>query len=102
VPDLGVSDKFEHFSAYCVLGFFLNLTLKFQNRFKWLKNKAAEAAFTIAVVYAALDELHQLLIPSRDCDIKDWIADSIGVLIGLLIVYVGTKIYKSHLKKMTS
>jgi VanZ family protein len=63
VPKLGVSDKVEHFSEYCVLAFFLNLTLKFQDRYKWLKSKAADAAVLIASTYAALDELHQLLIP---------------------------------------
>lgn len=97
VPDLGVSDKLEHFSAYCVLAFFLNLTLRFQDRYKWLKSKAAAAAVLIASVYAALDEIHQLFIPSRDCDIKDWIADTLGAILGIIIVYICTKIYRTYL-----
>jgi VanZ family protein len=40
----------------------------------------------IIAVYGVLDELHQQLIPGRSCDINDWIADMIGVSIGLIIL----------------
>jgi VanZ family protein len=33
-----------------------------------------------------LDELHQLFIPGRSCDILDWTADTAGVIIGVIIM----------------
>ena len=36
--------------------------------------------------YALFDELHQLFVPGRDCEILDWCADFIGSLLGVLIV----------------
>jgi VanZ family protein len=35
----------------------------------------------ISVLYAASDELHQLFVPGRMCDLNDFIVDSIGVII---------------------
>jgi len=35
------------------------------------------------LTYAGLDEIHQIFIPGRDCDILDWVSDSSGVLLGL-------------------
>jgi VanZ family protein len=37
------------------------------------------------VVYGALDELHQLLIPGRDGSASDWAFDSLGIAVGLLM-----------------
>lgn len=99
VPKLGVSDKVEHFSSYLILAIFLNLTLRFQDKFAWLKRKAASATIVIVMVYAALDELHQLLVPSRDCDIKDWFADSSGAILGVVLVYFAFKYLITKMQK---
>jgi VanZ family protein len=37
------------------------------------------------------DELHQKFVPGRQCDWKDWIADIIGILTGLIIYLVFEK-----------
>jgi len=34
---------------------------------------------------AALDELHQHFIPGRSMDIRDWMADTIGATVGLML-----------------
>lgn len=86
VPSLGMSDKSKHFGGYMVLTILLYITLLFQDKFKVLKHHSAVAAFSIIAVYGVLDELHQRLIPGRSCDINDWIADMIGVTIGLIIL----------------
>jgi len=42
----------------------------------------------IGIIYAGLDELHQLVIPHRECDWLDFMADSAGVLAGTAVAQV--------------
>jgi VanZ family protein len=88
VPNIHLNDKIEHLMAFGGLGFLLNLSLRIQNKFAVVKK--FPAIFTVFIVssYAALDELHQLFIPGRTCDILDWTADTIGVTIGVIIMSV--------------
>lgn len=81
-------DKLEHFIAYAVLSYLLTLTLYFQKRSKLLSLKAYFFSMLFILLYAAVDELHQLFVPGRYCDFYDWCADSIGGLIGILFVYL--------------
>ena len=94
LPKTGVSDKIEHFSAYLILAVLLNFTLMFQNRFPKLKKKAWLYTLIIILTYAGLDEIHQLFIPGRDCDILDWLADASGVMLGLGFVKILINIFK--------
>ena len=86
VPDIHLNDKIEHLMAYGGLGFLLNLSLRIQNKFTLVKKYPAWFAILIVSAYGALDELHQLFIPGRSCDILDWTADTIGVIIGVAIM----------------
>ena len=79
-------DKFEHFIAYFILGSLLTLSLAVQNRVSAIKRRFALFSFLIVLCYAAVDELHQLLIPGRYCDFLDWSADVIGGVIGILTI----------------
>ena len=44
--------------------------------------RAAVAALLVCSAMGAADEWHQLYIPSRDADVADWAADSVGALVG--------------------
>jgi len=44
-------------------------------------------------VWGALDELHQLFIPGRSCEVDDWVADTLGGALGL---YLGTRVMNSR------
>jgi len=101
LPDIGISDKISHFTAYCGLAVFLNLFLLIQNKKEFLKKKAWMFALLIGAVYAMIDEFHQLFIPGRSCDILDWSADVIGLLLGLLIVKI-LMIFSSYNPSLTS
>ncbi|NLP12282.1 VanZ family protein [bacterium] len=84
-PSLGVrlEDKIYHFAFYAVLGFL------------WVRaateGKRARLSFALwssqlfASLFAALDELHQLLIPGRFADFTDFIANVVGLLTGIII-----------------
>lgn len=40
-------------------------------------------AAAIAVTYSCIDELTQMLVPTRSCDIFDVVADCVGIAVGL-------------------
>ncbi len=85
LPSLEVGDKLNHFLAFFVLGFFLNLTLKYQTKFQSFKRNVLLITIIIAAGYGLLDELHQLLVPGRSAEVLDWVADFIGALTGSLL-----------------
>jgi VanZ family protein len=81
-------DKIEHFIAYGVLAFLLTLALYFQKRSRLISSRAFLFTFIFILAYGAIDELHQLFVPGRYCDLYDWFADSIGGSIGIGLVYL--------------
>jgi VanZ family protein len=88
LPDVPISDKIEHLLAFGGLGFLLNLSLRIQNKFTLIKKYPAWSTIIIVSIYSAFDELHQIFIPGRTCDIKDWAADTLGVTIGVIIMSI--------------
>ncbi len=81
-------DKIEHLLAYGVLAFLLTLALFFQSRSNLLSSKAFIFSFLFILAYGAVDELHQILVPGRYCDLYDWIADVVGGSLGIGLVYL--------------
>lgn len=79
LPSVTVSDKVVHVLAYMGLSFLLAWALP--TRGKNLTHLTWAAG--IAVAYSCLDELTQMLVPSRSCDILDIAADWVGIAIGL-------------------
>lgn len=75
--------KSAHFIEYTVLG-----VLCF-NAFK-----PAAAAALIASLYAVSDEIHQLFVPGRSCELRDMIIDIAGISFGILLIMLFKKILK--------
>ena len=73
-------DKILHFSIYTVFSYLLTRQL-LEITTRW---RAAAIAVCIAVVFGALDEWHQQLIPGRSTELADWYADSAGAAVGAL------------------
>lgn len=86
LPKTGINDKIEHFSAYLVLSLFLAFVLRIQKKFKKIRDKSTLYTLIIVAVYAAADELHQLYIPGRDCQLGDWIADFLAAIIATVAI----------------
>lgn len=83
VPLDGGLDKVAHFFAYLVLGFLLVGAAD--------RTEVSPAlAAAIGIVYGMLEELRQHRMPTRTGDVLDWVADTAGVAVGLLI-YFGLK-----------
>lgn len=72
--------KLAHFTIYLLLGI---LVLNYINEFNL--NKYVLISFIICFIYAISDELHQLFIPGRSCEIFDVCIDSLGSFIGINI-----------------
>ena len=79
--------KAAHFTEFLLLGMSL----------KWgLQSKHARppqpreylSAFLIGTAYAVTDEIHQLFVPGRSCELRDICIDMLGVLTGMLFIYI--------------
>ncbi|MCX7875745.1 MAG: VanZ family protein [Melioribacteraceae bacterium] len=93
IPQLfDFQDKLEHFAAYFILAILISFTFHFQEKYYFLKNRVILFAILTLTIYAAFDELHQLLIPGRVADITDWIADVIGGVLGIIFSNLFIKI----------
>jgi len=42
-------------------------------------------ALLVASAYGASDELHQYFVPNRECDVFDWMADTVGAGLGAAV-----------------
>lgn len=93
LPTVKLSDKVEHFLAFFGLGLLLNLALYFEEKYPLLNKYPALFTFIAGAIYAAFDELHQMFIPGRVCDIIDWTADIIGLLIGIVIINILIRLF---------
>lgn len=74
------TDKLVHGGLYFILGV----------SFAWGKRRTASGIpgillLLMGVGYGALDEWHQSFVPGRNVSVGDWVADSAGVLLGLVL-----------------
>ena len=74
------ADKLAHGGLYLILG------LSFGWGKKWTGSGVPGILLLLlGVGYGALDEWHQSFVPGRDVSVGDWVADSAGVLLGLVL-----------------
>lgn len=51
------------------------------------KNKLYLPLIT-ASLYAVTDEIHQIIVPGRACQLRDWVIDTAGAILGIAIYYL--------------
>ncbi|OGF59952.1 MAG: hypothetical protein A2Y62_07880 [Candidatus Fischerbacteria bacterium RBG_13_37_8] len=82
-----VSDIILH-----IIEFFLLFVLVYRalnsGIFKLFARKTALLSVFFSLLYGGLDELHQYFVPERVASLKDFISDSTGILLGLLVVFL--------------
>jgi len=74
-------DKAIHFSLYTVMGLGL----------AWARRRSRVRFSHLAMVglgslYGALDEVHQYFVPGRMAEVGDWIANTLGVVVGYTVL----------------
>jgi len=79
----GFGDKLEHFGAFALLSVLARLG--------WPGRDWRQVA-GILVAFGAMIELTQSVSPGRHPDVYDWLADAIGVAVGLGTVLVVRRI----------
>jgi len=70
-------DKLGHAIQYGALGALLAWPL-----WRIVPGRAFLLAAVLASAYGASDELHQAFVPGREASVRDWVADSVGGLLG--------------------
>jgi VanZ family protein len=88
--------KIAHITEYFVLT--LLLYRAFRGSFKMGACSLFLCPATLALLYAASDELHQRFVQGRCCSVKDVLIDSVGII----IFYVFIKVAKSQGLKVTT
>ena len=77
-------DRVAHFCLYFGMAFLVARA--------WLGGGRRPALLPLLwialLAYAALDELHQMLIPGRSAEVGDWIMDAAGSAMGFLAGYL--------------
>lgn len=79
-------DKFVHAGIFLVLVVLMIRGLKLQNSIRLLQFNAKAYSFIICVIYGgALELMQEAVFEERSADIYDFIANSFGCLVGLMI-----------------
>lgn len=76
------ADKVVHASMYAALGALVARALAQGGR------RAFVLPLAMIALLAAGDEWHQLWIPGRSADVRDWMADVAGATVGLAFTYM--------------
>ena len=81
--------KSAHFFLYFVLGI---LIINLFKSFELFNYKTILIAVLLCFLYACSDEIHQLFIKGRSCEVRDILIDTIGSLSGISVYYLFSKI----------
>jgi VanZ family protein len=74
-------DKLQHLLAYlCLAASFVFWFSPAQRRFHRFRTFLLLSL--VGSLYGVIDEAHQFFVPGRDCNVWDWIADTMGALLG--------------------
>jgi VanZ family protein len=79
--------KAAHVTEYSVLAALWFVPLRAERGLS--RRRAALVAWLVAVVWAALDELHQAFVPSRTASVMDVALDSTGALMAAVVAGYG-------------
>ena len=83
--------KSAHFTLYLILGLLLINAL---SEHMTINYKCILISLLIAFLYACSDEIHQLFVPGRSCELLDIIIDSSGSYTGIMIYYLINKLWR--------
>ena len=77
-----------HFTIFFLLSFFIFITIKGKEK---IRLKYILIALVFSIMYAILDEIHQMFVPLRDASIKDILVDTLGIFSSLSVQWYMNK-----------
>ena len=84
--EIDIEDKIAHFGVFGILGFLMVYGFIRKNSQKVILRRQIILLILAAMAYGALTEIFQgLFFPSRFASFSDFIADSIGAILGIVI-----------------
>lgn len=88
--------KMAHFSIYTVVGLLL---MGLFSTYHLKNNWRVIMTIVIGILYAGSDEFHQSFSPGRTPKVTDVYIDTLGVLLGILLVLFVKKLYYKRITK---
>lgn len=85
-------DKAQH--AFLYAGFALTLGFALTKPGASITMSRGFTAVALGALYAASDEWHQSFVPGRSADPADWLADVIGLVVGIAAYAAWSRIYR--------
>jgi len=88
IPGSQIPGRFStlgHLGEYAILG----ALIAWASSREWKLSRALVFAVALASLYGISDELHQWFVPGRMSDPVDWVADTVGALLGATLVVLG-------------
>ena len=76
--------KLAHFCLYTAGGILILLHI---NLYKITGKRKILTSWFLGTAYAVTDEIHQLFIPGRSGEIRDVCIDSLGIIIGIILLF---------------
>lgn len=92
-----IARKLAHFSIYTLGGILLALNI---NEYALNNKKKFLFSCLAGFIYSVTDETHQIFIPGRAGMITDVVIDTIGVVLGVALVWVVIEIIKRKKEKV--
>lgn len=83
-------DKLIHCAEYFVLGLLIHQWLTREFPFSKKRNLFF-IALLIGSVFGIIDENYQRLTPGRTPDVWDWVLDTVGVLLAVIVSHVASR-----------
>ena len=71
-----------HFSVFFLFSFFLLISILGNKR---IKISYIIIALSIAIIYAVLDEIHQIFVPFREPTIQDILTNTVGIFSSMIL-----------------
>ena len=87
--------KIAHFSIYTAVGLLLMALI---STFEMKEKNRIIISLIIGIIYACSDEIHQSFVPERSPMITDVMIDTMGVMLGILLIMLGKAIIKKYKK----
>jgi VanZ family protein len=90
--DVKNADKIAHLTLYGILAV---LSVVAFSHYASAKNRSLVSFYVVSTVvclgYGASDEIHQLFVRNRSCDIFDFLADAAAVIIVHVLLFYSTR-----------